>query len=133
MCACTCLGERQGSVIPAKGRVRRRPFRGNKENGRRCGCIHVCRSGRMKRCPQKGTCALMRIGGVLRGWPCTHGFNRPVEEMTLHTGVCTRVFCTAERLSMERCALVYIGGVQQEWYFAGVEERRYRRADPTLG
>lgn len=47
-CACMCPGEIQGSVIPANGRVRTSLFRGSKEHGRRCGCTHVCKSGRVE-------------------------------------------------------------------------------------
>lgn len=79
----------------------------------------------------------LHMGGVLRDSPCTHGYNGPIEEVTLHMDMCPRVCCMAEGFSTQRkCVdtqLVYAGDVQQEWCFACVEERRYRRADPALG
>ena len=96
--------------------------------------VYTCANrGGWKSCPQIGTCALLHVVGVLRDWPCAPGFNRPIEDRTLHTDMCRHVCCMAEGFSMQRCVLVYIGGVQQEQYFAGVEERRYRWADPALG
>lgn len=67
VCARMCLGEVQGSGLPARGKVGVSRFPGNRENGRRRGCLHVCTSGEWKGCPQKGACAFFAYGRCVEG------------------------------------------------------------------